>query len=179
MELDIERVLFADRELAARVSEMAVEIAACYNEPDPGLTIVPILSGSIIFLADLMRQLPMKMKLSLITVSSYRGKSREPGGLELRMDDETSVEGRHVLVVDDILDTGRTIRLVQARLREKHPRSLRTAVLLRKPSKAPADVSADFVGFEIPDEFVVGYGLDYDGHYRNYPHLAVLKPDRY
>jgi hypoxanthine phosphoribosyltransferase len=179
MDPDIARILITDRDLDARVREMAAQIAACYNERDPGLTIVPILSGSIIFLADLMRQLPMKMKLSLITVSSYRGRSTQASAPEVMMDAQAPVEDRHVLIVDDILDTGGTIRVVQARLRERRPRSLRTAVLLRKPSKAPADVVADFVGFEIPDEFVVGYGLDYDGHYRNFPHLAVLREDRY
>lgn len=179
MEKDIERVLITDRELAQRVHDLAAEIAACYAGDDAGLILVPILSGSIIFVADLIRRLPMKMKLGLITVSSYAGATTRSRGVSLAMDLNMDVRGRHVLIVDDILDTGSTIRFVQGRLREQGPRSLRTAVLLRKTAKAPADVVADFIGFEIADEFVVGYGLDYDGHYRNFPHIAVLKPDRY
>jgi hypoxanthine phosphoribosyltransferase len=121
----------------------------------------------------------MKMKLGLITVSSYAGATTESRGASLLMDLNVDVRDRHVLIVDDILDTGGTLRYVQSRLRKLEPRSMRSTVLLRKPSKAPADVTADFVGFEIADEFVVGYGLDYDGHYRNFPHIAVLKKDRY
>jgi len=140
---------------------------------------VPILSGSIIFLADLIRHLPMKMKLSLITVSSYAGATTASDQPGLVMDLTTDVSGRHVLLIDDILDTGKTLRFVRDRLLSHSPASIRTAVLLRKPDKAPTDVSADFVGFEIADEFVVGYGLDYDGHYRNFPHIAVLRPEHY
>ena len=179
MEQDIERVLITDRELAHRVAEMADEIAACYRDDDVGLILVPILSGSIIFLSDLIRRLPIKMKLGLITVSSYAGATTESESADLLMDLNMDVRDRHVLVVDDILDTGKTLRLVRGRLRSREPRSIRTAVLLRKPSKAPPDVTADFVGFEIADEFVVGYGLDYDGHYRNFPHIAVLKDEHY
>lgn len=179
MEHDIDRILITDRELARRVEDMAGAIGACYPEPDPGLVLVPILSGSIIFLADLIRHLPMKMKLSLITVSSYAGATTESAEPELVMDLTTDIKGRHVLIIDDILDTGKTLRFVRRRMMERKPASVRTAVLLRKPDKAPNDVTADFVGFEIADEFVVGYGLDYDGHYRNFPHIAVLRPEHY
>jgi hypoxanthine phosphoribosyltransferase len=179
MDGDIERILITDRELAQRVDEMAREIAAHYPAPDEGLVLVPILSGSIIFLADLIRLLPMKMKLGMITVSSYAGAVTESRGATLKMDLNVDIRDKHVLIIDDILDTGGTLRLVGEQLRRREPRSLRTAVLLRKPSKAPADVVADFVGFEIADEFVVGYGLDYNGYYRNYPNIAVLKPEHY
>jgi len=179
MERDIDRILITDRELAQRVREVAGQIAACYPEEDPGLVLVPILSGAIIFVADLIRQLPMKMKLGLITVSSYAGAATQSRGPSMVMDVGEDVTDRHVLMIDDILDTGNTLRFVKSRLLEQTPRSIRTAVLLRKRGKAPPDVTADFVGFEIADEFVVGYGLDYDGHYRNFPHIAVLKPDRY
>ncbi|HRX83730.1 MAG TPA: phosphoribosyltransferase family protein, partial [Phycisphaerae bacterium] len=131
------------------------------------------------FLADLIRHLPMKMKLGMMTVSSYAGAVTASQDASLTRDLNIDITDQHVLVIDDILDTGKTLRLVGQRLRERKPRTLRTAVLLRKPSKAPPDVMADFVGFEIADEFVVGYGLDYDGHYRNYPHIAVLKPEKY
>lgn len=179
MEHDIDRVLITDRELAQRVEDLAGQIAACYPEPEPGLVLVPILSGSIIFLADLIRHLPMKMKLSLITVSSYAGATTESSQPELVMDLTTDISDRHVLLIDDILDTGKTLRFVRNQMMQRNPASVRTAVLLRKTEKAPIDVGADFVGFEIADEFVVGYGLDYDGHYRNYPHIAVLRPEKY
>lgn len=179
MEGDIDRILIPQEEVARRVREMAGQIAACYPDEDTGLVLVPILAGSIIFLADLIRHLPMKMKLGMMTVSSYSGAVTASKDASLTRDLNIDITDQHVLVIDDILDTGKTLRLVGQRLRERQPRTLRTAVLLRKPSKAPSDVMADFVGFEIADEFVVGYGLDYDGHYRNYPHIAVLKPDRY
>jgi len=179
MEGDIDRILITHEQLDRRIREMADDIAACYPEEDTGLVLVPILAGSIIFLADLIRRLPMKMKLGLIAVSSYAGAVTESRDASITRDLSVDITDQHVLVIDDILDTGKTLRLVGQRLRERKPRTLRTAVLLRKPSKAPADVTADFVGFEIEDEFVVGYGLDYDGHYRNYPHIAVLKPERY
>jgi hypoxanthine phosphoribosyltransferase len=154
---------------------MAAEIAAIYDrEDDVGLTLVTILSGSLIFLADLIRELPMRMKIGLITVSSYPGATTESQGPRVLQELDADVTGRHVLVVDDILDTGSTLRYVCRRLRESGPASIRTCVLLRKPSKAPADVQADFVGFDIDDVFVVGYGLDFDDHYRNYPHIGVL-----
>ncbi len=175
MEADIDHVLFSREDIARRVSEMASDIARTYHdEEDVGLTLVTILSGSLIFLADLIRELPMRMKIGLITVSSYPGKSTSSQGARVLQELNTDVTGRHVLVVDDILDTGNTLRYVCGQLREAEPASIRTCVLLRKPSKAPPDVQADFVGFDIDDVFVVGYGLDYDDHYRNFPHIGVL-----
>ncbi len=178
MEADIDRILISDKELATRVKQMATEIAQAYAAPE-GLVLVTILSGSIIFLADLIRQLPIKMKIGLITVSSYPGSSTESQGAKLLSDLNVDITGRDVLIIDDILDTGNTLRFVRAKLEEKNPRSVKTAVLLRKPSKAPKDVTADFVGFQIDDVFVIGYGLDFDDHYRNLPHIGVLKTEVY
>lgn len=177
MERDIDRILLHHDQIGERVRRMATDIAAVYDRPNPSLTLVPILSGSIIFLADLIRELPLKMKIALVQVSAYPGqsvKAREP---QTVVELSGEVEGRHVLIVDDILDSGRTLRKVQAMIRERRPASLRTAVLLRKPEKTPPDVQADFVGFDIEDLFVVGYGLDFDDHYRNYPHIGVLRPE--
>ena len=179
MEEDIDRILLTEDQLAARVAELAHEIANTYPNPAEGLTLVTVLSGSIIFLADLIRHLPIKMKIGLITVSSYPGASTASRGATLLSDLSLEVNGRDVLVIDDILDTGTTLRLGHGSLRERNPRSVRTAVLLRKKVKAPPDVVADFVGFDIDDVFVVGYGLDFDDHYRNLPHIAVLKPEVY
>ena len=177
MERDIERILFSHQQILARVHEMANDIAQLYTEREAGLTLVPILSGSIIFLADLIRELPLKMKIALIQVSAYPGTSTTAQEPRTLIELSGEVRGRDVIIVDDILDSGRTLRRVTGMIREKQPASVRTAVLLRKPSKAPADVQADFVGFDVEDEFVVGYGLDYDDHYRNFPHIGVLHQD--
>lgn len=172
----MDSVLIDEGRLAARVEELAREIAEEYEDTDEGIIIVTILSGSIIFLADLIRHLPIKMRIGLITVSSYPGATTRSKGPRVTRELDIDVSDHHVLVVDDILDTGNTLRLVQKELRGHGAKSVRTAVLLRKASKAPPDVPADFIGFEIEDRFVVGYGLDYNDLYRNLPHIAVLKP---
>ena len=177
MEADIARILIHRDQLEARNRALAAEIAGLFEGDDTGLTLVPILSGSIIFLADLIRHLPLKMKIALVQISTYPGTATSPGDPQTVLELSGDVAGRHVLVVDDILDSGRTLRRVLAMVRERRPRSLRAAVLLRKPSKAPPDLKVDFVGFDIDDLFVVGYGLDYNDLYRNYPHVAVLHPE--
>lgn len=178
MDRDVDRILIPRERIAERVRELADEIGRTYAaDMNGGLTLVTILSGSLIFLADLIRCLPLRMKIGLITVSSYKGTTA--GKVSILQQLNTNVTGRHVLLIDDILDTGGTLRLVRDQLSTAGPRSIRTCVLLRKPSKAPADVPADFVGFDIEDVFVVGYGLDFNDHYRNLPDIAVLKPEVY
>jgi len=171
MNQDIDRILIYQSDIQQRIGELADHIAELYSD---GLVIVPIMSGAMIFVSDLIRYLPMKMKIDLITVTSYHGTmSSNP---IIRQDIETSVEGKDVLVIDDILDTGKTLSLVARRLASRKPAGVRTCVLLnRKKNEQQADLS----GFYIEDEFVVGYGLDYNGYYRNYPHIAVLKPELY
>lgn len=177
MDADIDRILIHRDRIDSRVKELATEIAATYNGDRTGLTFLPILSGSIIFLADLIRELPLKMKLAMVQMSTYPGASTSASDPKTVLQLSGEVTGRHVLIVDDILDTGRTLRRVHAMIQEHHPRSLRTAVLLRKPDKAPADVAVEFIGFDVEDLFVVGYGLDYNDHYRNYPHVGVLRSE--
>ncbi len=174
MEKDIARILISREQLDRRIRELAGEIVASYTALDGHLTIVTILNGAIIFLADLIRHMPVKMRLELITVSSYPGKATESVEARLTRDIAADVRGQDVLIVDDILDTGKTIRLVRSELARRGPRSIKAATLLRKPNKAPRDVAVEFVGFDIEDEFVVGYGMDYDNHYRNLPYIAVL-----
>lgn len=177
VEHDIARILLTRDQLAARVRALAGDIATAYADTQGGLTLVPILSGAIIFLADLIRELPLKMKLALVQISTYPGSATRPQTPRTVLELNGDVRGRHVLIIDDILDSGRTLRQVRTILEERGAASVRAAVLLRKPGKAPADVSVDFVGFDIDDEFVVGYGLDYDDHYRNFPHVGVLHPE--
>jgi hypoxanthine phosphoribosyltransferase len=180
MRLDLDHILIPREQIAQRVHELARAIEQTYlNAADDGLIFVTILSGSLIFLADLIRELPLRMKIGLIAVSSYPGASTRSGGSKLLTDLNVDVRGRHVLLIDDILDTGGTLRMVRERVSEAGARSIRICVLLRKPSKAPPDVVADFVGFDIEDAFVVGYGLDYNDHYRNLPDIGVLRPELY
>ncbi|RIK68289.1 MAG: hypoxanthine phosphoribosyltransferase [Planctomycetota bacterium] len=179
MEQDIARILIPRERIQQRVHELARQIDETYRDSSEGLIIVPILAGSIIFLADLIRCLPFKMRIGLMTLSRYRGAATVGGETQLVHELSTDIEGRHVLVVDDILDSGGTLMAVRSHLQERRPASLRVCVLLRKTAKAPKDLVPDFVGFDIEDVFVVGYGLDYDGHYRNWPDIGVLRPELY
>jgi hypoxanthine phosphoribosyltransferase len=170
---DIRSVLISRARLARRVRTLARQIEKDFAGRD--LVIVALLNGTVIFLADLLRAVSLPLRLDFIGVSSYRD-ATVPGGLvftkELRLD----VRGRDVLLVDDILDTGRTLSRVRARLLALQPRHLKICVLLDKPSRRLEDVPADYVGFTIPDEFVVGYGLDYAEKYRNLPFVGLLHP---
>lgn len=177
---DLERILISQAEIARRVKELAGLITADHTPPavpeDAGITIVPIMTGGMIFASDLIRCLPMRMKIGLLTVSSYPGKSVASVGPSLLAQQIGDIRGRHVLLIDDILDSGGTIRLVRGILSALGPASVKTCVLLRKPTAGARQTEVDYVGFEIPDEFVVGYGLDYDDYYRNLPDIGTLKP---
>jgi len=141
------------------------------------VTILAVLNGSLVFLADLVRHMPLLMRLDVVTVSSYPGKATRSQGPKLRMPADLDLRGRHVLIVDDVLDTGRTLRALYGALEAMAPASLATCVLLRKQrSQGPPAVQADFVGFEIGEAFVVGYGLDYAERYRNLPDIRILDP---
>ncbi len=179
MEKDLARILIPRDRIKARVAELGREIARTYEDDAEGLIIVPVLAGSIIFVADLIRELPFKMHIGLMTVSRYRGKTTSGGDTRVIQDLTIDIANRHVLVVDDILDTGGTLRSVSEQLRERAPASLRICTLLRKPARAPKDFVPDFVGFDVDDVFVVGYGLDFNDQYRNWPDIGVLKPELY
>lgn len=191
---EIDHILIDQARIAARVRELGARIAAdlqadcdrmrppraAGNGGDPDasqIVLVPILTGSIVFVADLIRQMPLKLSLGVVAVSSYPGRSIQSKGAAIRSEIPPDLTGKHVLVVDDILDSGRTLGLVKRLIQEQRPASLRICVLLKKalPGPRSEEVDVDYVGFEIPDEFVVGYGLDFDGFYRNYPQIAVLK----
>jgi hypoxanthine phosphoribosyltransferase len=185
MQSDIDRVLISQDRIARRVQELADQITRDHTEPagaggpdEAGaeVTIVPVLTGAMIFCADLIRRIPIAMKIGLMTVSSYPGKSLSTQGSQLLHNQLGDVRGRHVLIVDDILDSGGTIRLIVPLIREMGAASVRTCVLLRKDRPAARATHVDYWGFEIPDEFVVGYGLDYNNYYRNLPDIVTLKP---
>ena len=181
MHRDIDRVLIPQEKIAARVREMAAEITADHSPPalpgDAEVSIVPILTGAMIFAADLIRHVPIPMKIGLMTVSSYPGQAVRSQGATVLGQQLKHVAGRHVLLVDDILDSGGTLAKVVPLLRDLGAASVRTAVLLRKDLPTARAVQADYVGFDIPDEFVVGYGLDYDDYYRNLPDIVTLKQE--
>lgn len=174
---DLDQILITRDAIAARVRELGARITADLRTASDagGLVIVPVLKGSIIFVADLIRELPLRVRMSLITVSSYPGRSTTTRGPVIRGEVSRVLDGRHVLIVDDILDSGRTIRLLRDEIAARSPLSIRTCVLLRKQIPSALETPCEYVGFDIPDVFVVGYGLDYDDYYRNLPEIGTLK----
>jgi len=178
MQEDIEETLISQHQIAQRIKELAAQITADHSPPniDGGeITIVPIMTGAMIFTSDLIRQIPIAMKIGLMMVSSYPGQSVQSRGSQMLANQVGDIHGRHVLVVDDILDSGGTIQMVVPALRKLGAASVKSCVLLRKDRPTARAVHADYVGFEIPDKFVVGYGLDYNDYYRNLPDIVTLK----
>lgn len=173
MRNDIERVLIDEREIGKRLDVMAVEIERDF--PAGPLVVMILLKGALVFAADLLRRVPRVLEMECIHVASYHGGIESSGRVDFLDRHFPDVMGRHVLLLDDILDTGRTLHAVKLRLREAGAAAVHTAVLLAKDKPRAAEVVADYVGFQIGDEFVVGYGLDYQGKYRNLPYVGVLK----
>jgi len=167
------KVLLSKEQLHDGVTRMADEIAACYQ--DQQLTIIGVLTGSVVLLADLIRMIDVPLRVGVLQASSYRGATTSRGELVINSDLMLDVDGRDVLLVDDIFDTGHTLERVMDKMQDFGAASLRSAVLLRKKARQEVEYDPDFVGFDIPDEFVVGYGLDYEDMYRNLPHLAALE----
>lgn len=156
-----------------RIREMAGEIEAAYPRNEP-IHLVCVLKGGFVFMADLVRAMTARVSLDFIAVSSYGSGTKSSGEVRFQKDLDASIEDRHVLLVEDIVDTGRTLKYLQQVLARRAPRTIRTACLLSKPSRREVDVPVEYIGFTIEDRFVVGYGLDYDERYRNLPHIAVL-----
>jgi hypoxanthine phosphoribosyltransferase len=174
---DVEEVLLSGDEVQARVAELGAQLAADYEGRDPVL--VSVLKGSIIFLADLVRAMPIPLSIDLMEVSSY-GRSTESSGQERILKDlSTPIEGREVIVVEDIIDTGLTLNYLLRYLHDKGPASIRICCLLDKPARRLAPIEIDYRGFTIADRFVIGYGLDYAERYRNLPYIGVLRPSVY
>ena len=174
MDRRIGRILISRDEIAARVTELGEAIGRDYEGRTPVL--VGVLKGAVVFTADLLRAIPMAAAMDFMAVSSYGSGTRSTGVVRLTADLSLSIEDRDVIIVEDVIDSGRTISYLRRNLATRHPRSLALCGLLDKVSRREVDVDVDYVGFVIPDEFVVGYGLDYDGRHRELPDLAVLEP---
>lgn len=168
-------ILIPAERIRQRVAELAEHIKRDYH--DQPVTIVGVLVGSLMFLADLVRHLELPLRIALIQASSYRGAATTPGQLRVQSDLVPDVRGHNVLLLDDILDTGQTLAHLVKHFRSLNPASLRVGVLLRKQGRQQVALEPDYCGFEIPDAFVVGYGLDYNDEYRHLPYIAVLPPD--
>jgi hypoxanthine phosphoribosyltransferase len=175
---DVGEVLVSEEQIAAKVAELGARIGADYGERP--LTLVSVLKGSLPFMADLMRAIPIPVRIDLMEVSSYGGATTESSGLvRILKDLSATIEGEDVLIVEDIIDTGLTLNYLVRYLRGKNPRSLRICTLLDKPARRLVDIPVDYVGFTIPDQFVVGYGLDYGEFYRTLRFVGVLRPEVY
>jgi hypoxanthine phosphoribosyltransferase len=169
------RTLLNKDVIQARVQALGEKIAEDYA--DKPLTVLGVLTGCLIFLSDLIRQMDLQLKVGLLEASSYRGTATTRGELTFNIERVPDLKGRHVLLVDDIFDTGHTLEAIFNSIRERQVASVRTCVLLWKTARTTVALRPDYVGFEIPDEFVVGYGLDYNDHYRHLPHIAAIDPE--
>jgi len=172
---DIERVPFDRQAIHKRLEEMAAQITADYTDRE--LAVIAILTGTLMFMSDLLRRIPLPLKLNCLSVASYHGKTQTSGEVVVKELSIPDVAGQDVLILDDILDTGYTLAAVRKKLETARPRSIRTCVLLSKRKQRVRNVDADYIGFEIDDEFVVGYGLDFMERYRNLPYIGVLKKE--
>ncbi len=181
MRSHIDRVILSRQQISKRVQELAHQITHDYSPPkiadDSRLTIIAVMTGAMVFCSDLVRQTPLRLRIATLRVSSYPGAATSTQGAKLVEAQLDGVAGSHVLLVDDILDSGNTLRLLVPMLQSYQPASVRTCVLLRKDRPEAKAFAVDYVGFDIPDEFVVGYGLDYDDYYRNLPDIASLKSE--
>ena len=179
MNNDIARVLLSEEQLQKRIREMAAEISRDYEGKNP--TMVCILKGAVLFYTDLLRNMPIPITMDFMAVSSYGNKTKSSGEVEIRKDLSTSIENKHVIIVEDIVDSGFTLSYLTRMLASRGAASIKLVTLLDKPARrAPGiDLKADYSGFVVGDEFVVGYGLDYAEKYRNLPYIGILKPEIY
>ena len=177
---DLCKVLLSEEELAARVKALGAQITEDYRERLNGkhLLVIGMLKGSFIFMSDLVRNIDLHCEIDFMIASSY-GSGTESSGVITIKQDVKDVEGQHVLIIEDIVDSGFTMMSVMEILKGRKPASIALAALLDKPSRRKVPVDIAYTGFEVPDEFVVGYGLDYDSRYRNLPYIGVLKPEMY
>lgn len=179
MNRDIDHILVSQQQLQDKISELGAQISRDYDGHE--LLLVSILKGSVVFMADLMRAITIPCAIDFMVVSSYGGSNTTTttGLVKIVKDLDQDLSGKDVLIVEDILDTGVTLSHLMPMLQMRNPRSVKICSILSKPSRRKADIEPDYMGFEVPDEFVVGYGLDYDEKYRNLPYVGVLNPEVY
>ena len=178
LDADIAEVLVSREQIERRTHELGTQITQDFAELNPVL--VCVLKGALMFLGDLMRNMDMHFEVDFMAISSYGGTRTESTGVvRILMDLATNIQGRHVLIIEDIVDTGRTLAYMLQNLQTRQPASMRVCTLLDKPARRQLSVPLTYVGFEIPDKFVIGYGLDYGEHYRNLPYVGVLRPEKY
>lgn len=178
MKDDIEKVLVTEDEIKARVAQLGAQISGDYEGRD--LLLVSILKGAVVFMADLMREVTIPASIDFMVVSSYGGANTTTTGLvKIIKDLDADLSGKDVLIVEDIMDTGVTLSHLVPMLKMRNPESVKICAILDKPSRRKVEMVPDYIGFEVPDEFVVGYGLDYDEKYRNLPFVGVLQPEVY
>lgn len=178
MEKDIARVLLTEEQIKTRIKELGEELTREYADKDP--VIVGVLKGVVIFYADMIREIKVPCQMDFMWISSYAG-TESTGRMQVRKDVSADIKGRHVLILEDIFDTGNSLDYTYNHLMSKEPASLKICTLLDKPDRRKPGITlkADYTGFTIPNEFVVGYGLDFNEHYRNLPYVGVLKPEAY
>ena len=174
---DILKVLYSEEELKAKCAEMGAQITKDYAGKN--LLLVTVLKGAVVYFTDLMRAIDLPCTIDFMIVSSYGSGVKTSGVVKIVKDLDTDLTGKDLLIVEDILDTGLTLSYLKDMLAARNPASIRIATLLDKPDRRKADIKADYIGYRVPDEFVVGYGLDYDEKYRNLPFVGVLKPEVY
>ena len=177
MDTAIKEVLISEEEIIEKTKELGAILAEEYQDKNP--LIVGILKGALPFMADLIKQMPILLEYDMMDVSSYGTGLTSSGEVKIVKDLDVSIEGRHVIIVEDIIDTGRTLKYLQDILNRRNAASVKIATLLDKPSGRVTDLNVDWKCFDIPDEFVVGYGLDYRENYRNLPYIGILKPEIY
>ena len=174
---DILKVLLTQEELREKVKELGRQITQDYQGKK--LMIVTVLKGAVVFLADLMREIDVPAEIDFMVVSSYGAGTKSSGVVKIVKDLDVPLKDKDLLIVEDILDSGMTLSYLKELLEGREPRSIRIATLLDKPARRKVDLKADYIGYSVPDEFVVGYGLDYDEKYRNLPYIGILKPEVY
>lgn len=183
MHEDIQEVLFSEEEIAARVAEIGAQITKDYaglvEQDGQGIILISVLRGAAIFMADLAREIKLPLEMDYMVISSYGNGAKSSGVVRILKDLSSEVEGRHIIVAEDILDSGLTLTYLMKNLASRNPASIEVATLLRKKTLAQAEIDCKYVGFECPDQFIVGYGLDFAERYRNLPYIGILKPEAY
>lgn len=172
---DLDRVLFSEEDIRTRVAEMGAQITEDYA--GKSIVVISVLRGAAIFMADLVREIHLPVEMDYMAISSYGNGMKSSGVVRILKDLTSQIEGRHVLIAEDILDSGLTLRYLMKNLESREPASIQVATLLRKDTPNQANINCKYIGFECPDEFIVGYGLDYEERYRNLACIGVLKPE--